>query len=130
MLLAIDAGNTNVVFALVDDGDIRARWRIATDPRRTADEYVVWLNQLLELEELDREAVTAVIVLRPDAPTDDEAVAKVTAEIQSAVKDRKGSVQSPKQVIVVDSVPVTALGKPDKKAVRAQFWEGAGRAVG
>ncbi len=62
MLLAIDAGNTNVVFALVDDGDIRARWRIATDPRRTADEYVVWLNQLLELEELDREAVTAVII--------------------------------------------------------------------
>ena len=62
MLLAIDAGNTNVVFALVDDGNIRARWRIATDPRRTADEYVVWLNQLLELEGLDREAVTAVII--------------------------------------------------------------------
>ena len=38
MLLAIDAGNTNVVFALVDGGRIRARWRIATDPRRTADE--------------------------------------------------------------------------------------------
>ncbi len=76
------------------------------------------------------EAVTAVIVLRPDAPSDDEAVAKVTEEIQAAVKDRKGSVQSPKQVIVVDSVPVTALGKPDKKAVRAQFWAGAGRAVG
>ena len=62
MLLAIDAGNTNVVFALVDDGDIRARWRIATDPRRTADEYVVWLNQLLELEGLGRETVTAVII--------------------------------------------------------------------
>jgi fatty-acyl-CoA synthase len=54
----------------------------------------------------------------------------VTAEIQTAVKERKGSIQSPKQVIVVDSVPVTALGKPDKKAVRAQFWEGVGRAVG
>ena len=39
MLLAIDAGNTNVVFALVDDGTIRARWRIATEARRTADEY-------------------------------------------------------------------------------------------
>src|SRR6201999_1481857 len=75
------------------------------------------------------EAVTAVIVLRPDAPTDDGAVAKVTAEIQAAVKERKGSVQSPKQV-VVDSVPITALGKPDKKAVRKQFWEGADRAVG
>ncbi|HEV7419632.1 MAG TPA: fatty-acid--CoA ligase FadD8 [Mycobacterium sp.] len=76
------------------------------------------------------EAVTAVVVLRPDAPSDDVAVATMTSEIQAAVKDRKGSVQAPKQVIVVDSVPVTALGKPDKKAVRAQFWEGAGRAVG
>src|SRR5213075_1717480 len=62
MLLAIDAGNTNLVFALVDDGDIRARWRIATDPRRTADEYVVWLKELLELEGLGRDAVTAVII--------------------------------------------------------------------
>lgn len=62
MLLAIDAGNTNVVFALVDDGGIRARWRIATDPRRTADEYAVWLNQLLELEGLSRKDVDAVII--------------------------------------------------------------------
>lgn len=75
------------------------------------------------------EAVTAVIVLRPDHPSDDDAVAKLTVEIQAAVKERKGSVQAPKQVIVVDSVPVTALGKPDKKAVRAQFWEGSSRAV-
>ncbi|MGV0872143.1 fatty-acid--CoA ligase FadD8 [Mycolicibacterium sp. XJ879] len=76
------------------------------------------------------EAVTAVVVLRPDADRSDEAVARMTSEIQAAVKERKGSVQSPKQVIVVDSVPVTALGKPDKKAVRAQFWEGSDRAVG
>ena len=62
MLLAIDAGNTNVVFALVEDGQIRARWRIATDPRRTADEYAVWLSQLLALEGLDRKNVTAVII--------------------------------------------------------------------
>jgi len=54
----------------------------------------------------------------------------MTTEIQNAVKERKGSVQSPKQVIIVDSVPVTALGKPDKKAVRKQFWEGSDRAVG
>jgi fatty-acyl-CoA synthase len=76
------------------------------------------------------EAVTAVIVLRPGHPRDDAAVAQVTAEVQAAVRERKGSVQSPKQVIIADSVPVTALGKPDKKAVRAQFWEGVGRAVG
>ncbi|VEG45644.1 acyl-CoA synthetase [Mycolicibacterium flavescens] len=76
------------------------------------------------------EAVTAVVVLRPDADRSEVAVAQMTSEIQAAVKERKGSVQSPKQVIVVDSVPVTALGKPDKKAVRAQFWEGSERAVG
>lgn len=62
MLLAIDAGNTNVVFALVEGGTIKARWRIATDPRRTADEYAVWLSQLLSLEGYDRTAVTGVII--------------------------------------------------------------------
>jgi fatty-acyl-CoA synthase len=76
------------------------------------------------------EAVTAVIVLRPDHPADDESVARVSVEIQNAVKERKGSVQTPKQVIVVESVPVTALGKPDKKAVRAQFWKDFDRAIG
>jgi type III pantothenate kinase len=62
MLLAVDAGNTNLVFALVDGGAIKARWRIATDPRRTADQYAVWLHQLLELEGYSRDAVTAVII--------------------------------------------------------------------
>ena len=62
MLLAVDVGNTNVVFALFDEGDIRARWRIATDPRRTGDEYAVWLLQLMEIEGIERTAVTQVIV--------------------------------------------------------------------
>ena len=62
MLLAIDAGNTNLVFALVEGEEIKARWRIATDPRRTADEYAVWLHQLLELEGYGREDVKAVII--------------------------------------------------------------------
>ena len=62
MLLAIDAGNTNLVFALVDGGDIKARWRIATDPRRTADQYAVWLYQLLELEGYPRGTVDKVII--------------------------------------------------------------------
>ncbi|HEX9175807.1 MAG TPA: fatty-acid--CoA ligase FadD8 [Mycobacterium sp.] len=76
------------------------------------------------------EAVTAVVVLREDAPRDQESVTAMTVEIQAAVKERKGSVQSPKQVVVVDALPLTGLGKPDKTAVRAKFWEGAGRAVG
>ena len=62
MLLAIDAGNTNLVFALVKAHEIRARWRIATDPRRTADEYVVWLRQLLELEGYSTLDVDDVII--------------------------------------------------------------------
>ncbi len=62
MLLAVDAGNTNVVFALVDGREIKARWRIATDPRRTADEYAVWLSQLLSLEGYDRSQVNGVII--------------------------------------------------------------------
>ena len=62
MLLAIDAGNTNLVFALVEDGVIRARWRIATDARRTADQYAVWLHQLLALEGFTKADVTAVII--------------------------------------------------------------------
>src|SRR6476661_7123744 len=62
MILAIDAGNTNLVFALVEGADIKARWRIATDPRRTADQYSVWLHQLLELEGFSREDVEGVII--------------------------------------------------------------------
>ena len=62
MLLAIDAGNTNLVFALLSDGEIKARWRIATDPRRTADQYAVWLHQLLELEGYTKADVSAVII--------------------------------------------------------------------
>jgi type III pantothenate kinase len=62
MLLAVDAGNTNIVFALVKGREIKARWRIATDPRRTADQYAVWLHQLLELEGYARSDVDAVII--------------------------------------------------------------------
>ncbi|HLN76327.1 MAG TPA: fatty-acid--CoA ligase FadD8 [Nocardioidaceae bacterium] len=75
------------------------------------------------------EAVTAVVVLRSGTPDDEEAVAELTREIQQIVKERKGSVQAPKQVVVADSLPLTALGKPDKKALRAEFWAGKDRAV-
>jgi type III pantothenate kinase len=47
MLLAVDAGNTNVVFAVHDGAEWRGRWRIRTDAERTSDEYAVWLLSLL-----------------------------------------------------------------------------------
>ncbi len=62
MLLAIDVGNTNIVFALYDALAIKARWRIATDPRRTADEYAVWLMQLLAIEGFERGAIQQIMV--------------------------------------------------------------------
>lgn len=62
MLLAVDVGNTNVVFALYEDRAIRARWRVATDPRRTADEYAVWLLQLMQIQGFDRAAVETMII--------------------------------------------------------------------
>ncbi len=49
MLLAIDAGNTNIVFAVCDGDVIRNKWRLATSTVRTADEYAVWLAELLKL---------------------------------------------------------------------------------
>jgi type III pantothenate kinase len=69
MLLAIDCGNTNTVFAICDGEDIRGEWRIATDGRRTADEYAVWLTQLFALDGLNRDDVTAAIIATvvPDA---------------------------------------------------------------
>ncbi|MGZ4497448.1 MAG: AMP-binding enzyme, partial [Nocardioides sp.] len=75
------------------------------------------------------EAVTAIVVLREGADADEASVVAMTAEIQQMVKERKGAVQSPKQVIVADALPLTALGKPDKKALRAAYWTGE-RSVG
>ena len=47
MLLVIDAGNTNIVFAVHDGMEWRGTWRLATLSQRTSDEYGVWLEALL-----------------------------------------------------------------------------------
>lgn len=73
MLLAIDVGNTNIVFALVeagvDGGEIRQRWRISTDRDRTADEYAVWLHQLMALEGVSHAHIDAAIIATVVPPT-------------------------------------------------------------
>ncbi len=61
MLLAIDVGNTNTVFALHDGTDLVQEWRCATDRQRTADEYFVWLRQLMEFSDLTTEIRSVVI---------------------------------------------------------------------
>lgn len=62
MLLAVDVGNTNIVFALFKGRAIKSRWRVATDPRRTADEYAVWLLQLMQLQGFDPKAVRQILI--------------------------------------------------------------------
>jgi type III pantothenate kinase len=62
MLLAIDCGNTNVVFAVYDGETRRGLWRIASDPKRTADEYMVWLTALMALKNLRPIDIHAAII--------------------------------------------------------------------
>ena len=66
MLLAIEQGNTNTLFAVHDGDDWIAQWRAATESSRTADEYAVWLHQLLSmrnwrLEDLDGCIISSVV---------------------------------------------------------------------
>ena len=63
MLLAIDSGNTNVVFAIFDNGGrIISQWRAASNKNRTADEYSVWLIQLMEQAKIEKDQIKASII--------------------------------------------------------------------
>ena len=61
MLLAIDVGNTNMVFAVHDGERVVAEWRCRTERQRTADEYFVWLQQLMEHNGLPQDVESVVI---------------------------------------------------------------------
>lgn len=62
MLLVIDAGNTNVVFAVFDGNTLAGQWRISTEAKRTADEYGVWLTQVMERAGIKPEQITGAIL--------------------------------------------------------------------
>jgi len=69
MLLAIDAGNTNIVFALFEGAVMRGVWRSATDSQRTADEHAAFLRALMQEKGFDSTIITAAIIgsVVPDA---------------------------------------------------------------
>jgi fatty-acyl-CoA synthase len=69
------------------------------------------------------EAVTAVVVAREGARPDPD-------ELINLVKARKGSAHAPKQIQFVTELPMTGVGKVDKKVLKAKFWAGRGRMVG
>ena len=56
--------------------------------------------------------------------------ASIAEALMQLVKDRKGGPHAPKQVEFVDSLPLTAVGKVDKKVLRAKYWAGQARQVG
>lgn len=63
MLLAIDSGNTNIVFAMIDgEGNILGQWRASAGASKTADEYGVWLDQLMAIDGLTRAAIDTAII--------------------------------------------------------------------
>jgi fatty-acyl-CoA synthase len=69
------------------------------------------------------EAVTAVVVVREGTHPDPD-------ELINLVKARKGSAHAPKQIQFVEELPMTGVGKVDKKVLRARFWAGRERMVG
>ena len=62
MLLAIDTGNTNTLFAIHDGKEWIVEWRIATNATRTADEYAVWFHQLLVMQGLSFEDISECVI--------------------------------------------------------------------
>jgi fatty-acyl-CoA synthase len=68
------------------------------------------------------ESVKAVVVMRPGHVVEAD-------ELVALVKEAKGAVQAPKSIDFVDAIPLSALGKPDKKTLRARYWGEGGRQV-
>ena len=62
MLMVVDAGNTNIVFAVHDGDSWVGIWRVATDDQRTSDEYAVWLLSLFQLRGLKREHIDRAVI--------------------------------------------------------------------
>jgi len=61
MLLVIDVGNTNVVFAVFEGENLAGQWRISTDAKRTSDEYGVWLTQVLQHHKIPPAAIKSAV---------------------------------------------------------------------
>ncbi len=62
MLLAIDVGNTNIVYGVFDGQKLVQQFRVESSRNRTADEYAVQLRQLLAMRGVEASQITASIV--------------------------------------------------------------------
>jgi type III pantothenate kinase len=62
MLLAIDAGNTNITLGVFRDKELLATWRLITDRSQTADEYGIQVQDLFQRAGMDVKEVEAIII--------------------------------------------------------------------
>ena len=62
MLLTINANNTNVKFAACEGDRVVGDWRVKTDPGRTADQYIVWLHQLMQMSGMSLSQIKGAII--------------------------------------------------------------------
>jgi len=69
------------------------------------------------------EAVKALVVLRPGASVE-------AADLIALVRDHKGPIYAPKSVEFIDALPMTPVGKADKRVLRARYWVGRERQIG
>ena len=78
MLLVIDIGNTNITLGVFKEDELIHSWRLATDIKRTEDEYGVFLKNLLRETNLDKNVTNAVI---------SSVVVQLTEKIEIALKN-------------------------------------------
>jgi type III pantothenate kinase len=62
MLLAIDCGNTNIVFAVYEGERLRAQWRATTKTDKTADEFGIWLTQVMQHDGVEPSNIKAAMI--------------------------------------------------------------------
>ena len=62
MVLAVDIGNTNIVFGVFDGGRIMCHWRIGTDKSKTSDEYGILFRELMKLRDIDPDTIRGAVI--------------------------------------------------------------------
>ncbi len=62
MVLAVDIGNTNIVFGVFDGGIIKCHWRIGTDKSKTSDEYGILFRELMKIREIDPDSIDGAVI--------------------------------------------------------------------
>lgn len=106
--MAVDVGNTNTVFALMEDGQVKFSWRISTIRQRTADEYALALFQLMSMEDDCPRRVDDVLI--------SSVVPQANFPLQSMISARFGLTAD---FVTPDIIPNMEIRMPNPREVGA-----------